>query len=74
MPALWELIDSLPLECLPHAIRGDCNYGNEANMVECEKRDIPYLFKLRQTAKVKIKKHFRVPDDTGESCYLFRSF
>jgi len=53
MPALWELIDSLPLECRPHAIRGDCNYGNEANMVECEKRGIPYLFKLRQTAKVK---------------------
>ncbi|MFM8763561.1 MAG: transposase [Spartobacteria bacterium] len=53
MPALWELIDSLPLECRPQAIRGDCNYGNEANMVECEKRGIPYLFKLRQTAKVK---------------------
>jgi len=53
MPALWELIDSLPRECRPHAIRGDCNYGNEANMVECEKRGIPYLFKLRQTAKVK---------------------
>jgi hypothetical protein len=53
MPALWELIDSLPLECRPHAIRGDCNYGNEANMVECEKRGISYLFKLRQTAKVK---------------------
>jgi len=53
MPALWELIDSLPRECRPHAIRGDCNYGNESNMVECEKRGIPYLFKLRQTAKVK---------------------
>jgi hypothetical protein len=53
MPALWELIDSLPLECRPHAIRGDCNYGKEANMVECEKRGIPYLFKLRQTGKVK---------------------
>jgi hypothetical protein len=52
MPALWELIDSLPLECRPHAIRGDCNYGNEANMVECEKRGIPYLFKLRQTANI----------------------
>jgi hypothetical protein len=53
MPALGELIDSLPLECRPHAIRGDCNYFNEANLVECEKRGIPYLFKLRQTAKVK---------------------
>ena len=53
MPALWKLIDALPLECRPHAIRGDCNYGNEANTVKCEKRGIPYLFKLRLTAKVK---------------------
>ena len=53
MPAQWELIDSLPFECRPHAIRGDYNYFNEANLVECEKRGIPYLFKLRQTAKVK---------------------
>jgi len=43
------LIDSLPLECRPHAIRGDCNHGNEANLVECEKRGIPYLFELRRT-------------------------
>ena len=34
-------------------MRGDCNYGNESNMIECEKRGIPNLFKLRQTAKVK---------------------
>ena len=53
MPTLSELIDSLPLECRPHAIRGDRNYGNEYNMVECEKRGILYLLKLRQTAEVK---------------------
>jgi hypothetical protein len=53
MPALWELIDSLPVECRPQGIRGDCGYGSEANMVECEKRNIPYLFKLRQTVKIK---------------------
>ena len=40
------MIDSLPLECRPHGIRGDCNYGNESN-------GIPYLFKRHQTAKVK---------------------
>ena len=40
MPTLRELINSLPLECRPHAIRGDYNYGNESNMVECEKRGI----------------------------------
>ena len=53
MPGLWELIDSLPAESRPHAIRGDCNYGSEGVMAECEARGIPYLFKLRQTPKVK---------------------
>ncbi len=53
MPGLWELIDSLPSTQRPHAIRGDCNYGSEGVMAECEARNIPYLFKIRQTAKVK---------------------
>ena len=44
MPALWELIDSLPVECRPQGIRGECGFGSEANMIECEKRNIPYLF------------------------------
>ena len=57
MPGLWELIDSLPREQYPHAIRGDCNYGSEAVMAECESRGIPYLFKIRQTAKVKTLIH-----------------
>ena len=53
MPGLWDLIDSLPHSLRPHAIRGDCNYGSQGVMAECEARGIPYLFKLRQTAKVK---------------------
>jgi hypothetical protein len=53
MPGLWELIDSLPAVQRPHAIRGDCNYGSEGGMAECEARNIPYLFKIGQTAKVK---------------------
>src|ERR1035438_8894613 len=34
-------------------MRGDIGWGTEAMMVECEKRALPYLFKIRQTAKVK---------------------
>jgi hypothetical protein len=53
MPGLWDLIDSLDPVQRPHAIRGDCNYDSEGVMAECEARNIPYLFKIRQTAKVK---------------------
>jgi hypothetical protein len=53
MLGLWDLIDSLDSVQRPHAIRGDCNYGSEGVMAKCEARNIPYLFKIRQTAKVK---------------------
>lgn len=53
MPALWELIDSLPRRAWPQFARGDCGYGNEENMKEAEARGLGYLFKLRQTTKVK---------------------
>jgi Transposase DDE domain group 1 len=53
MPGLWELIDSLPRAAWPQMIRGDCNYGNEDNMREAERRGLCYLFKLRQTQKAK---------------------
>jgi len=53
MPGLWRLIDSLPPNCRPRMIRGDVSYGNEEIMLEAEKRNQRYLFKLRQTTKVK---------------------
>jgi Transposase DDE domain group 1 len=53
MPGLWNLIDSLPREAWPEMLRGDCSYGNEENMSEAEERGLAYLFKLRQTKKVK---------------------
>jgi len=53
MPGLWNLIDTLPSECRPRLIRGDIGYGNEKIMLEAEKRDQPYLFKLKQTSNVK---------------------
>jgi hypothetical protein len=33
-------------------VRGDIGWGTEAMMVECEKRGLRYLFKIRQTTKV----------------------
>jgi hypothetical protein len=58
---LFELIESLPAGARPAFIRGDISYGAEGTMKEAEKRDIKYLFKLRQTRNVKrlIKGLFR---------------
>ena len=53
MPGLWAFLDSLPRGAWPRFIRGDCNFGCENSMREAEERGIPYLFKLRQTSKVK---------------------
>ena len=53
MPGLWVFVDGLPRAAWPCFIRGDCNFGNERDMNEAETRGMLYLFKLRQTSKVK---------------------
>lgn len=53
MPELWKTLGKLPRSSWPTYVRGDCGYGSEAVMVECEERGLPYLFKLRHTLKVK---------------------
>jgi hypothetical protein len=53
MPGLWAFLDGLPRAAWPCFIRGDCNYGTERDMHDAEIRGVPYLFKLRQTSKVK---------------------
>ena len=53
MPGLWAFLDRLPRAAWPKCIRGDCSYGNERDMNDAETRGVPYLFKLRQTSKVK---------------------
>lgn len=53
LPGLWRMLDRLPRERWPTFIRGDCGYGSERFMIECEERQLPYLFKLRHTVKVK---------------------
>ena len=52
-PGLFDFLDSLPEDARPRFIRGDIAFGNEGTMVEAEKRSIDYLFKLRQTKKVR---------------------
>jgi hypothetical protein len=53
MPGLWQMLESLPRERWPTFARGDCGYGSEKIMREFEDRSLPYLLKLRHTAKVK---------------------
>ena len=53
MPGLWRMLGSLPAACRPRLIRGDVSYGNENAMMEAEKRNQPYLFKLRRSKRVK---------------------
>lgn len=52
-PAFFTFLDSLPPEFHPAFVRGDCCFGNDGVMGECEKRGEHYLFKMRQTPKVK---------------------
>jgi hypothetical protein len=52
-PGLWNLLDALPRTHWPTFLRGDCAYGHEALLCAAETRDLPYLCKLRHTAKVK---------------------
>ncbi len=53
LSGLWRMLDRLSGVQQPTFIRGDCGYGSERFMVECEQRRLPYLFKLRHTSKVK---------------------
>ena len=52
-PGLWAWLDARPREQWPHLLRGDISWGTERMMQEAEQRDLPYLFKLKKTSKVK---------------------
>ena len=52
-PGLWAWLDGRPRERWPALVRGDIAWGTERMMLECEKRNLPYLFKIRQTTKVR---------------------
>lgn len=53
MPRLLEILDSLEPEKRPSLVRGDCAFGNENVLSQLESRHMHYLFKLKQTKKVK---------------------
>ena len=53
--ALGRLLDELsdgPGSRRPALVRGDSGYGNEGILLELERREQPYLLRLRQTANV----------------------
>lgn len=52
-PELWALLDGLSEASRPAFLRGDCNWGSERAMQGAEERQLGYVFKLKQTAKVK---------------------
>lgn len=53
LPGLWQTLEKLPRHQWPTFTRSDCGYGSETTMLEYEERGLPYLFKMRHTAKVK---------------------
>ena len=53
LPRLIEIIDELPPHKRPKLVRGDCAFGNDNVISPLEERKIPYLFKIKQTKKVK---------------------
>lgn len=49
----WARVDALPPELRPALLRGDIGFGNEEYLAACELRGLPFLFKLKMSAKVK---------------------
>lgn len=52
-PGFWAYFDTLPQASRPVFIRGDIGWGTERMMQEAEQRDQGYLFKIRQSARIK---------------------
>jgi hypothetical protein len=63
-PELWAFLDGLGERNRPLFLRGDSHWGAEKAMLGAEERGLGYLFKLKQSAKVKqlIKQIFRKQD------------
>jgi hypothetical protein len=51
-PTLWGWLESRERKDWPTFLRGDIAHGNENMMQGAEQREVPYLFKLRQTKGV----------------------
>lgn len=53
LPYLFSWLDSIPNDRRPEFLRGDCAFGTNKVMNECEGRQLFYLFKLKQTPAIK---------------------
>jgi Transposase DDE domain group 1 len=51
-PGLWAWLDARPREQWPQLLRGDIRWGTERMMQQAERRELPYVFKLKKTSKV----------------------
>ena len=51
-PGLWAWLDDRPREQWPRLLRGDVSWGTERMMREAERRELPYLFRLKKSGKV----------------------
>jgi hypothetical protein len=51
-PGLWAWLDRQPRPHWPRLLRGDVSWGTERMMQEAEQRQLPYLFKLKQSPNV----------------------
>lgn len=52
-PDLWSLLDRIPRSDWPQFIRGDIAFGTDGVMNKAEEKQLPFLFKLKQSANVK---------------------
>ena len=52
-PSLWALLGRLGRDNWPALLRGDADWGSEANMSRAEQEGLAYLFKQRATTRVK---------------------
>jgi hypothetical protein len=52
-PGLWALLEQIGRARWPRLLRGDRDWGTEANMRRCEQEGLPYLFKQRLTKRTK---------------------
>ena len=52
-PVLWEFLDGLEPEQRPALLRGDIGWRTERMMLGAEQRQLPYLFKSRQSRGLK---------------------
>jgi hypothetical protein len=52
-PDLWSLLERIPRIDWPQFIRGDIAFGTDGVMSQAEEKNVPYLFKLKQSTNVK---------------------